>query len=333
MREETGSHLAYLDGWRGIAVLTVVAGHFLLDGNLWNQTSRFGVELFFVLSGRLMAEILFVRKAPLGTFVLRRFSRIYPALLAYVVIVSIAAFGSRFENGPVAALAALTFTLNYAMIYTHQVALLDHIWSLCVEEHSYIVLAGITLLTRRLRVAALGIVAAIGVGAFTNGVIQSDLFGRGYFEVFWRSDVAAAGIFLSGALWLKVRGRRVPAWIPVLAFASAILARAMPGALLSFGLATTLLAIAITTIESAPAIVLRALSDPVVTRIGVWSYSIYLWQQPFYKLNRDGAAPTWLLLCFAAGCALASFYAVERPARAFLNAHFQRWALARTAAR
>ena len=45
---------------------------------------RFGVELFFVLSGRLMAEILFVQKMPLDFF-LRRFSRVYPALFVFVL--------------------------------------------------------------------------------------------------------------------------------------------------------------------------------------------------------------------------------------------------------
>ncbi len=52
-------HVLALDGWRGLAVIVVLMGHFGADRYVPNVSS-FGVDLFFVLSGRLMADILFV---------------------------------------------------------------------------------------------------------------------------------------------------------------------------------------------------------------------------------------------------------------------------------
>jgi len=58
-----------LDGWRGAAIALVILGHFFLPNTGVAST---GVEVFFVLSGRLMAEILFIESYPLKRFFLKR---------------------------------------------------------------------------------------------------------------------------------------------------------------------------------------------------------------------------------------------------------------------
>ena len=97
MAEETRQHLDYLDGWRGLAVSLVLLGHFGLDDVL-PGTSVLGVDFFFVLSGRLMAEILFVQRSPLPTFFFRRFSRIYPGLLVFVLGASLLFADTPYRN-------------------------------------------------------------------------------------------------------------------------------------------------------------------------------------------------------------------------------------------
>ncbi|CDZ38633.1 acyltransferase [Neorhizobium galegae] len=320
-QEETGKHLDYLDGWRGIAVICVIVGHFWLD-DFWPGASTFGVDLFFVLSGRLMSEILFVKRAELPTFFFRRFSRIYPALFAFVVITTLAFQGTQISHGPVAAVLALTFTLNYAMVYTHPVALLDHLWSLCVEEHAYILLAGIAFLSRRWLFPVAALIIALGTAAMLNGIVRTEL-GASVLYTHWRSDVSVAGIFIAGGLWLFLRNRQAPWWVSPLALLIAVVAKGMPFQVLSFGLSTAMLALSITTIDSAAPVFRKALSTKVLTYAGLWSFSLYLWQQPFYKLYREGAAPTPVLLLAAVATALASFYLVEKPSRKALNRHFE----------
>jgi peptidoglycan/LPS O-acetylase OafA/YrhL len=317
--EETGKHLLFLDGWRGVAIGLVLIGHFWADEHLWSGTSKLGVELFFVLSGRLMAEILFVRRFPLPTFFGRRLSRVYPGLAAYVLLASAAFYMTPYRNGPAAALLALTFTINYAMVFSHPVALLDHLWSLCVEEHSYILLAFLAALHRERRLPVAPLMLGAGVLFALNGVYRTAILHDDYLMTYWRTDVSAAGIFLAGGFWLLLGRSNGPAWLALLALAGAVICKSLPLALASSALATMLMAFAVVMLDRSPIWFRNMLSAPWLRQIGLWSYSLYLWQQPFYKMNRDGLAPTPLLVAGAVLCALASFYLVENPARRWLN--------------
>jgi peptidoglycan/LPS O-acetylase OafA/YrhL len=58
----------------------------------------------------------------------------------------------------------------------------------------------------------------------------------------------------------------------------------------------------------------RVLNLPPFEFIGVLSYSIYLWQQPFLNRHSDALAATFPFnLALVAAMALASYYGVERP--------------------
>lgn len=224
-------------------------------------------------------------------------------------------------------MTALTFTINYAMIYAHPVALLDHLWSLCVEEHAYVLLAGIALLARRRLIPAGLVVMAAGVAGLANGVVRTDLLHEGTFDVLWRSDVQVAPIFLGGAFYLafrRIEAHDVSPWIAPLALAAGIGAKLWgPNALVAFGLAIPLLAVAVNTIDVTFSQLRRLFELPAARYIGVLSYSVYLWQQPFYKLSRDH--PQWTRLLLVAGIVTgaASFYLIERPSRTALNAMWQ----------
>lgn len=325
--EETKKHLDYLDGWRGFAIAIVIFGHFWGDRHLWSGMSTFGVQYFFALSGRLMAEILFVRKVPLALFFVRRGSRIYPALLAYVIVISIAAAGTAYAHGIVAALSALTFTINYGMIFGHQVALLDHIWSLCVEEHAYIVLAGVALLHRHGRVSAGPIIALLSCAAITSGAIGHYVFGQPILDTIWRSDVAAAGIFLAGWAWLHYRRRKVSSWFPIAALVLAVACRLTSEYIVMFGVSPFLLAVAVATVDQAPDFLKsKILSSTILRKLGALSYSLYLWQQPFYKLHHDGQSSLTILLPLAFLLALLSYNLIEQPARSMINRYYDRHA-------
>jgi len=322
-------HIPALDGWRGLAVLLVLIGHFGGDSYLPDLGSA-GVDLFFVLSGRLMAEILFVRKMPLRLFFLRRFSRVYPALLAFVLASAVLLSQTPLAPGVTGVLSALTFTLNYVIIESRTfIPVFDHIWSLCVEEHSYVLLALMALLLRGAAVRFIGLtILALGLAALANGIVQYDIYGRDPFIVFWPTDVAAAPMLISAAVFLLFGERlKRPAirWIMPLALFGGLVARLFGDvAWLFFGAKTLLLAIAVCAIGDSTRLSRALFEGSVIRQIGRMSFSLYLWQQPFHIAMLQDLLPKPIALVLAICCAAASYHLIEQPARARLNAWTER---------
>lgn len=320
--KEARARLAYLDGWRGLSIALVLIGHFFPVPGI--NFGVLGVEFFFVLSGRLMGEILFIERFPLKKFFKRRFSRIYPALLVFVIAAMIGLTGTYIGFKWKAALTAMTFTYNYAGILINRAGALDHIWSLCVEEHSYILLALISVVvTGRENVVRLLLVLALL--AMANGAISYGVLGMSYETSYWRTDVHIASILLSAAICLLKADGHLPAFVKSQHVA---LAAALGGVLLFLDPVPTpihylvgvpLLALAVNTLDFAGGALTGLLSSRPMVMLGLWSYSLYLWQQPFYKfVDERGSAPIPMLAVVFA-CALGSYYIVEKPARGWLN--------------
>lgn len=330
----TTDRLTFLDGWRGIAILTVMIGHFFPVPGL--ELGSLGVELFFVLSGRLMAEILFVRKLDALEFVRRRFSRIYPALLVFVSCVSIPALFSvelMDTREPLAQfpdiVATLTFTANYLELFYSRGLAFAHTWSLAVEEHSYLILLALAWFTRRNGRLAMYCMIGAAIICVANGVISSSYFGQAEELAYWRTDVRIASILISASIYLAIREfdleRLAHPAITLLALPVALIlfAEQTPG-YMKFAVATLLLAWSVNTLDFAPKVVRHALSVRPLVWVGLISYSLYLWQQPFYAASgafRDkGLIYVVLLVIAAFCCAIGSYLLIEGPARRFINA-------------
>jgi peptidoglycan/LPS O-acetylase OafA/YrhL len=316
------TRLAYLDGWRGLSIALVLIGHFFPVPGI--NLGVLGVEFFFVLSGRLMGEILFIERYPLKPFFKRRFSRIYPALLVFVGVAMVALSGTFIAFKWKAALTALTFTYNYAGILVTRAGALDHIWSLCVEEHAYIILAAVSVIVSTRRRVVL-LLLTLALLAMANGAASYWVFHLDYETTYWRTDVHIASILLSASLCLLKADGKLPAMltgkhVSLVASAGAILlfSDQMPTPL-HYLVAVPLLALAVNTLDFNAGYLTKALSFSPVATLGLWSYSLYLWQQPFYKFFAEQGADRWLMLAGVFACALSSYHLVERPARAWLN--------------
>ncbi|MFC5550621.1 acyltransferase family protein [Massilia aerilata] len=105
------THIPYLDGWRGLAIVFLLIGHFLPVPGL--NFGAIGVSLFFVLSGFLMSKILFIEKAPLPIFYRRRISRILPSVVVLLAVVSLTYLVTGRKISAYELLSAATFTNNY----------------------------------------------------------------------------------------------------------------------------------------------------------------------------------------------------------------------------
>ncbi|MBE7247830.1 MAG: acyltransferase, partial [Actinomycetospora chiangmaiensis] len=328
-------HLPYLDGWRGLAILMVLAGHFFTIRGI--SVQRLGVELFFVLSGRLMADILFVRETALPLFYKRRISRVLPGFLVFVAL--IAAIPAAVPVVPVTwhdLAYALTFTSNYApWLEGREVSIaFGHLWSLSVEEHAYLLLSVIALLHRRVGLPVIGTLLALSVVAVAIGFVDSRLLHEAHHAVYWRTDVRIPSILIPVMVYLTVAGRPAAVFGTGRAAALAPLAFGALGLFLNVSLVpdvvkysagTLCLALAVCTLEQAPAPVKRLLSFTPLRVTGLISFSLYLWQQPLFGLHLEHVASRWLLLPAAFGLAALSYLAVERPCRDWLNG--RRWAL------
>lgn len=154
---DDGRRIVGLDLLRAVAISSVVLFHYHLTKSLPLPFIRFGwigVELFFVLSGYLIGGQLFSlhlkhRFLPLKTFYMRRFMRTLPnyyvVLALHLAIPALNPF-KTFKEALVAMAQYVTFTQNLTLA----LPLFQISWSLCVEEHFYLLLPlAIVLILKR----------------------------------------------------------------------------------------------------------------------------------------------------------------------------------------
>lgn len=212
------SRLPGLDTLRVLAIVGVVSRHYPHTGApAWfAETTRFGwtgVDLFFVLSGfligrQLLEPIAAGEKPQLRLFYLRRFLRILPSYWVVLAIYLLVPSIREDEMEPL--WMYLTFTLN-VMFGSGG---FGQVWSLCVEEHFYLLLPPLVLLLapnirgRGVAVIALGIVVAGALlrfwfwSAHLNPPFEGIEFNRAYWKWVYgpswnRMDGLLAGVTLA----------------------------------------------------------------------------------------------------------------------------------------
>lgn len=334
MQANSSLSIPYLDGWRGMAILLVLVSHFLLGAG-----GELGVALFFVLSGYLVSGMLFQRETGLGTFFWRRATRILPTFWLYLAVMAVytALLHPVTYTIPLKEmLATLAFLRTYLPIDESIWSAhwpIGHLWSLNVEEHTYLVLGLIAVLARAsgmkrlVRAAMLGCVAASCLFIF----YYSRTPPTGASPWMLRSECAALGMLASA--WIHTSRPlsrfslvREGHWsIAPLALVAGLLCY-VPGApyLAAPGLAPLLLALAVNYLDCAPAPLLRLLSLRFLRWCGMCSFSLYMWQQPFYKAIALYGSSRSAALGMALLVGTCAFYFFENPLRRYLNQQWQR---------
>ncbi len=140
--------LAPLDVLRFFAISLVLVQHAPVERHAGQRFGWAGVDLFFVLSGFLVAGLLFGEREKRGRvdvvrFLVRRGFKIYPSFwaLTAATVAFYRATGVPFR--PLQLACELLFLQNYGP------SLWVHTWSLAVEEHFYFVLAAAFALAQR----------------------------------------------------------------------------------------------------------------------------------------------------------------------------------------
>jgi len=335
---------------RALAVLAVMAFHEGIPGALGGYL---GVDIFFVLSGYLITDLLAAQQARrgrmgLGGFWMRRARRLLPALA--VLLVTVTAAVAVIEPGQLGTLrpalgAAATYSSNWYQALHHvsyfatfgPPAPLQHLWSLAIEEQFYLVwpliLGLVLLLTVNRRVRA-GIAWA---GAAASALLMAILYTPGADPslVYYGTDTHATALLVGSAIALTCPlarmitappelARRLDfigvAGLAVLAWAVGHFTGADPAVYPAGLILAALAAAALILAAAAPGTIGSLLSLPPLRWLGVRSYGIYLWHWPVIALTvailgrQPGDAWLWIIeAAVAIGLAAASWRWIETP--------------------
>ncbi len=325
-----------LVGCGGLAVGMVLFGHFVpLPGS---EIARLGVELFFLLSGRLMAEILIYNQSPLPRFSWRRITRVVPALFVLVLVVALLAAGLQvFRPSTLEYASVLTFWSNYLFTFAPREPVFGHTWSLAIEEHSYIVLGFLAFALRRSPKASLVASGAMILLGFLRGAWLTWGEGLGFYEVYWRTDVRAASLFFGyfGFIWYREYGSALvdrlagasPRVVLLTGLAVVVQFASVVPDPVKYTLGTVITGLLLLALEKRArdpglrdALVARGFEDSRLLWMGKVSYSVYLYQQVFHAMKADLSvvfAPLFIVPALLAG--YVSWRWIEQPARRALN--------------
>ena len=314
--------LPSLDGLRAVAILMVLGSHcqfaagwqagrfpyvfYLFDGEL-------GVRIFFVISGFIITRLLLEEDRIFGAvslrlFYVRRALRILPIYFAYLGLLALLSLAGRYHDSPSNWLGCLTFTRN---LVGRGDSATEHFWSLAIEEQFYLCWPVLFLLLRlgRRSTLALSILAVLTLAALAlrfspiplepgPGLVSRLLGARSLLRYADSIALGCAGALLQGRL-----AGRLPA--AAATGAAALLAieqfcdrsgpvpavhAAMPAVQ-----AATIMVLLLSLLHPARNLIFRVLNLKGVSRIGVLSYSLYVWHFVFLQDFAPRAMPwPWL---------------------------------------
>jgi peptidoglycan/LPS O-acetylase OafA/YrhL len=317
-------HMPGLDGVRAIAVTAVLLFHANPD---WLPGGFLGVDVFFALSGFLISSLLLAELGEtggvrFGRFYQRRARRLLPALFLVLIATSVLAAtvaqdaAARVREDVVASFFYVTnwwYVLHGQSYFeaTGRPPMLQHLWSLAVEEQFYLVWPLLLYGLWRL-----GRVQGVRIGAIAGALLSTALMAwiavrdgmpdlTDASRVYFGTDTHAMTLLVGAALatvWtpsrisreLTVRGRRVTsgagfaallALVAIFWFVGPMSTALYRGGFLVVGLVSTAVVACSAVTGTAFA---GVLGRQPLRWLGQRSYGIYLWHWPIFMVLRPG---------------------------------------------
>jgi peptidoglycan/LPS O-acetylase OafA/YrhL len=326
--------LRELDGWRAVSVLLVMLHHIGWYqhprlrphlpglGHVMHYCGPLGVKIFFVISGFVICRLLISEELSYGSvslkaFYYRRVFRILPPLFIYLGSVSLLLSLGLIHEHRRSILGAALFLYDFNFL--PQTWLVGHTWSLAVEEQFYLIFPATWVLTpKRWR-------NRVFLGVFLLCAISNVSMVFTGWDALIYSDTRAGFACISCGVLMAIHekvARRTASNIPVALVGLTLLlhpvssdnwqAAVYEGVLVPPAIGLVLLF----SLGYGSWLGAFLCSKPVQA-VGLTSYGIYLWQQPFtaparYFIGSGNLIPLLLpLLCLIVP---ASYFLIEKPA-------------------
>jgi hypothetical protein len=271
--------------------LGVLLGHFIRPMFFVNLGEP-GVSLVFVLSGRLTAEILFVRCVSRDQFYRRRFSASIRRngagadLYAGEFLIP----DLRISAADVA--ATPTFTVNYLrQINRAGDGTLTHVSSLCVG-HAYEILPLVALAQRRFGIDRVPVALTLAAAAMANGVVQGiGLTPEAAYRLWFFTDTRISSVLAAVAAYLGLRGRLAAlppanrAWLSIGALVTGIACSAFIAPMWTrYSIAPVCYAISVAILDC---------STPVVRQLLFWRALAFVGICPIRSASGSSRSRSW----------------------------------------
>ncbi len=307
MNLNANKRIPSLDGLRTISVFLVITSHFLytIGYEDYLNLGSLGVRVFFVISGFLITGLLFrelekTAKLNLPKFYFRRTLRIFPPYYFYLLCFLLASSIHLIETSRTYVIPALTYTSNYIFPVDWN---LVHTWSLSVEEQFYLIFPVTLFLLGRRKIVWL-LTSIVVICPFLR-LIDFHLFGESKAVWIYNGFHANADGLALGCLFAVFYDKLVDSvsyqkmlrspLIFVVPIILLVVNSLINSPLIYLGMIFTIsnflivLCIDWSIKNHESTIFGRFLNSAPMRQIGIMSYSMYLWQQPF--LNQD--FPFW----------------------------------------
>lgn len=307
------------------------------------EVGLWGVDLFFVLSGYLIANQLFktltsVGHIPLYNFYIRRALRTWPNY--FFVLLLYFLFPVIWEHPTMPSLwKFLTFTQNFELTFSA----FSHAWSLCIEEQFYFILPIIVVALwkqKSIRFNVSIVIVLVILGMITRGTLWflyaheslvsvEQYFSKIYYPTWGRLDGLIFGVSIAAiknflpSLWNRLEQKNN--WLLLLGFVIlligftlqsnrfALIPTVLGFPTISFGFALIVLA------SISDRAILNSYRIPGVRIIATLSFSIYLvHKQVFHLIHKSlaGINVYWIssaaiVASFIAAAIL--YFLIEKP--------------------
>ena len=345
-----------IDGLRAIAVLSVIIYHLeiFFVGEKILTGGFLGVDIFFVISGYLITlliakEFLKEQKISLSNFYFRRAKRILPALLFMIIITIFFAWTyltpNNFLQYSNSIFSSILFYSNYFfyfsdLVYNSQNSLLKpllHTWSLAVEEQFYILFPLFFIfiykfIKKKLIISFLYILI---IFFFLAVLITASNSSLGFYSNFSRMWEILFGSILA---ILEIKEKKIyfkfEKILPTFGLLLIIFSlfyfdnnTIHPSFLTLIPIIGVFLIIHFINSNN---LIFKILTFKVFSKIGLWSYSLYLWHFPIFAFARNRGKSlsdfdklellglTFILSIF-------SYYLIEKPFRKISYKHYKKF--------